>query len=160
VNEWLLLHGSDYEACTKICEVNFSLDHAGAGATWKDTAPLYGHGLYFAERITKADEYAKLVPPAVAGEASLHCVLLCRVVGGRVCECTTDRIDAEALRTQVLHGRHHSVLGDRVRHLGKPFREVVIHDSDQVYPEYLLMYSRDFVRRPATASRTASGSGP
>ncbi|CAK0802313.1 unnamed protein product, partial [Prorocentrum cordatum] len=85
--------------------------------------------------------------------------------GQNRCRSTADAgatvaLAALAASVQVLHGRHHSVLGDRVRHLGKPFREVVIHDSDQVYPEYLLMYSRDFVRRPATASRTASGSGP
>merc|ERR1712216_609725 len=62
-NEWRLLHGTSLDKCKSICESNFAVHLAGTGATWKDLGkdkgvPLYGFGLYLAERITKADEYA------------------------------------------------------------------------------------------------------
>merc|ERR1712048_121436 len=63
-NEWRLFHGSSLTACNGICKDDFAVNLAGSGATWKDPGknagtPLYGYGIYLAERITKADEYAK-----------------------------------------------------------------------------------------------------
>lgn len=147
VNEWRLFHGSSEAACRGICATNFQLEQAGTGATWRDGGvakgvPLYGHGVYFAERVTKADEYAQA--SSVSGREELRYMLVCRVVGGRANVCTSNQIDPDALRRQVFHGPHHSVFGDRVRELGKPYREVVIYDSDQIYPEFLLIYRRIF----------------
>lgn len=150
VNEWRLLHGSSHSACRGICDKNFNLALAGTGSTWKKKGEakgvsLYGNGIYFAERITKADEYAEPVVAASPGELSGICTLLvCRVVGGRTNVCMKNEIDAKALRDQVFAGPHHSVLGDRVKVLGKPYREVVLYDKDQIYPEFLITYVRTF----------------
>jgi len=150
VNEWRLFHGSTSGACEEICENNFNLALAGTGATWKHASgangtPLYGQGVYFSERITKADEYAKPHGVDNSSSPSNFCsVLVCRVIAGRVAVCTKNEIDTQALRQQVLGGPFHCILGDRVKELGKPYREMVIYDRDQIYPEYLLTYERLF----------------
>uniref|UniRef100_A0A6V0G0G3 Poly [ADP-ribose] polymerase n=1 Tax=Zooxanthella nutricula TaxID=1333877 RepID=A0A6V0G0G3_9DINO len=145
-NEWFLFHGSSPEKCQQIMDSNFRLSLAGSGATWKDAGsstgtPLYGHGIYFADRVTKADEYSHMVE---AGQrfAGCHTMLVCRVVGGRTQYCDTNEIDAVALQKQVISGPFHSVFGDRVTRLKKPFREVVVYDATQCYPEYLVYYRR------------------
>merc|ERR1711933_539882 len=109
---------------------NFELDKAGAGNTWKagDDAwgmPLYGFGIYFAEHITKADEYAEPIPkddpilPAGV-EDDFYTCLLCRVIGGRTNHVTTNEIEIDKLRKDVFDGPYHSVFGNRVAKLGKP----------------------------------------
>mmetsp|Transcript_429 Transcript_429/g.612 ORF Transcript_429/g.612 Transcript_429/m.612 type:complete len:113 (-) Transcript_429:108-446(-) len=42
---------------------------------------MFGAGIYFAESVSKADEYVKPQPGAVAGE-ELYAMLLCRVTLG------------------------------------------------------------------------------
>lgn len=228
-NEWYLFHGASSSNCRNICRSNFKLSCAGTGATWKDPGkhkgtPLYGFGIYFAENVTKADEYSEATlqeafmrdilpptkpaaPPAAAeGEAATHevvapeigattsassvsdvkvtldggdlpkaevtppaakappaeakpagrtapaagtdancfAVLLCRVLCGRTNIITTNEIKTEKLRADVFDGPYHSVLGDRVASLNKPYREIVVYDEDQCYPEFLLLYSRSF----------------
>lgn len=139
-NEWRLLHGTSRKACKGICETNFSVNLAGSGATWKypgnnKGTPLYGYGIYLAERITKADEYAK-------PDGDLFSVLVCRVVGGRAHIIESNDIDVDALQQEITSGRCDSVVGDRITRLNKPFREVVIYNSDQVLPEFLVTYKR------------------
>eukprot|EP00931_Biecheleriopsis_adriatica_P016704 TRINITY_DN12250_c0_g1_i1.p1 TRINITY_DN12250_c0_g1~~TRINITY_DN12250_c0_g1_i1.p1 ORF type:complete len:505 (+),score=93.19 TRINITY_DN12250_c0_g1_i1:64-1578(+) len=167
-NEWFLFHGTSPSAAVAICSTNFRLAMAGCGATWKAAGeskgtPLYGYGLYFAERVTKADEYADKIRPdshkllanllqerGAAGPAGLgelpelYTMLICRVVGGRTNVCTTNEIDTEKLRSDVFDGPYHSVFGDRVESLGKPYKEIVVYDKDQVYPEFLVVYSRGY----------------
>lgn len=147
-NEWHLFHGTSPEKCRTICATNFRLNMAGTGATWKDTGvsvgtPLYGFGVYFAEKITKADEYSAPIPPGEVGEGC-HCAVLCRVIGGRTNIVTTNEIEVDKLRRDVFDGPYHSVFGDRVSSLGKPFREVVVYDKDQCFPELLLVYTRNY----------------
>jgi len=144
-NEWRLFHGASKEACQHICEVNFDPGHAGMGATWKEDGdawglPLYGFGFYFAEHVTKADEYAVADPE----EPGTFSVLLCRVAGGRTNVVTEPSIDTNVLESQVLDGPYHSVFGDRVSVQKKPFREVMVYDKSQVYPEFLLTYRRRY----------------
>jgi len=155
-NEWLLFHGTSHEKCQGICSSGFRIALAGTGATWKEKGktvgqPLYGSGVYLAERITKADEYA--TPSSVTSPSSgedhrggkaLCSVLLCRVLGGRVNVVETNEIEVEKLRKSVFDGPCHSVLGDRIKKLGKPYREVVVYDKDQIYPEYLVQYRRGY----------------
>lgn len=147
INEWRLFHGSSLTACEDVCENNFRLALAGTGATWKKNGeakgnPLYGPGVYLTERITKADEYA--TPSRFERDQTLHSVLLCRTIGGRTNVLTKNEIDPLALQKAVFEGPNHSVLGDRVRELKKPYREIVVYDKDQVYPEYLITYVRLF----------------
>eukprot|EP00927_Polykrikos_kofoidii_P013448 TRINITY_DN15862_c0_g1_i2.p1 TRINITY_DN15862_c0_g1~~TRINITY_DN15862_c0_g1_i2.p1 ORF type:complete len:1123 (+),score=183.07 TRINITY_DN15862_c0_g1_i2:123-3491(+) len=153
-NEWYLYHGTSVEACVRICSENFQVKLAGTGATWKDAGatvgtPLYGFGIYCAEHFTKADEYAKeipkdsdLIPEDIDDE--LYAVLVCRVQGGRTNVITTNEIKVDELRADVFDGPFHSVFGDRMATLRKPYREVVVYDKDQVYPEYMLVYARDY----------------
>lgn len=157
LNEWYLFHGTKPETCKAICAANFRLSMAGTGATWKEPGkstgtPLYGYGIYMAERITKADEYAGEVSQEEEEDLqtgdeeseSLYTVLLCRVMGGRTNIVTTNEIQIDRLRADVFDGPFHSVFGDRVSSLGKPYREIVIYDKDQCYPEFLLVYSRNY----------------
>merc|ERR1712183_1026572 len=97
---------------------NFRLALSGSGATWKAPGedkgtPLYGFGIYLAERVTKADEYSKplkqdeLVSLAGAEVAEkfkdleLYCLLVVRCVGGRIIACTTNEFDKEKLKSSV-----------------------------------------------------------
>lgn len=145
-NEWFLFHGSSPANCENIAANGFKLSLSGTGSTWKDDGsrkgmPLYGDGVYFAESITKADEYSEMVEAGQPFEGC-HTVLVCRVLGGRVQWCDTDKIDPSLLQKQVISGPFHSVFGDRVAKLGKPYREMVVYDATQVYPEYVIYYRR------------------
>jgi hypothetical protein len=149
VNEWRLLHGTSLQACKGICQSNFRLKLAGTGATWKDSGkktgkPLYGYGIYLAESSTKADEYAEVITGSLPADEGCYCMLVCRAVGGMARVVDTNEFDTVALRTDVLDGPFHSVLGDRTSKLGKPYREVVVYDSAQVFPEYVLYYQREW----------------
>lgn len=157
-NEWYMYHGSNPTSCKLISEKNFELAMSGTGATWKDKGkvgtPLYGFGLYFAECFSKADEYAAVVsadaqkapyiPIEAGGGDDLYTILVCRVVGGITNVCKTNEINVDQLRREVFEGSYNSVLGDRVSALGKPYREIVVYDKDQCFPEYLLVYTRSY----------------
>lgn len=129
-NEWLLFHGTNPSAVEAICGGDFTMHLAGTA-----TGTLYGRGTYFAESITKADEYAS---PDSSGDC---CVLLCRVVGGKVLYTDESEPDANKLQEQVLQGKYHSVIGDREKCRGT-FKEYVVFDADQVFVEYALFYKR------------------
>jgi len=131
-NEWYLFHGTSPENARKIMKDDFRVSLAGA-----NTGTLYGRGLYFAESITKADEYAK---PDANGN---YAVLLCRVVGGIVKYTDEVEPDPEELVQSCITGRFNCVLGDRKKCRGT-FREFVLFDSEDVYPEYLIEYTRDY----------------
>jgi len=138
-NEWFLFHGTDRHACEGICRSGIQIGMAGSGATFKvqgrPKRPLYGWGAYFAEMITKSDEYAR-------PWGYRYCVVLCRVVGGIPLLVTEDTIPEQMLKSQVIAGPHHSVVGDRVTRLGKPYREMVVYSSDQIFPELIITYRR------------------
>jgi len=145
-NEWRLFHGTSLAACKGICATNFRLSLSGTGATWKAPgaevgSPLYGFGIYLGESITKSDEYAG----SCEGEDDgLNCAIICRAVGGLSNVCETNEIDKAKLKNDVFNGRYHSVFGDRVKNLGKPYREIVLYDKDQIFPEFMVYYQRTF----------------
>jgi len=154
-NEWFLFHGTSAAKCKSICSSNFRLNLAGSGATWKDIGatvglPLYGYGIYLAEHVTKSDEYSEPIPedesflPVGEDGQEFHAVILCRVLGGRTNVVTTNEIERDKLKADVFAGPYHSVFGDRVTTLNKPFREIVVYDKDQCYPEFLLVYARNY----------------
>jgi hypothetical protein len=131
-NEWYLFHGTSPEAARQICESSFKLNLSGTR-----TGTLYGKGVYCAESITKADEYAK---PNSAGR---YAVLLCRVLGGRVRQTEEVAPDPEELLQSCIHGVYDSVVGDREKCKGT-FREFVVFDTAALYPEYVIEYSRSY----------------
>jgi hypothetical protein len=153
-NEWLLWHGTSLEGARQICDEDFKQRYAGSA-----TGTLYGKGTYFAESVTKADEYAKeakeheardsrSVPEfeqelhrKIVSGAKIYTVLLCRVTGGLVRYTDEAEPDSQKLTDEVLHGVYDSVLGDREA-CRQTFKEFVVFGSDQVYPEYIIHYAR------------------
>lgn len=131
-NEWMLFHGTDQDAAEAVCKTGFATCLAGIS-----TGTLYGAGTYFAESITKADEYSKL------DKEGLCCTLLCRVAGGKVLYNDETTPDATKLQRAVFSGERDSVLGDREKDRNT-FREFVIYDTDQCYAEYILWYRRQY----------------
>jgi len=132
LNECWLWHGTNEEGVVGITDADFDMARAG-----KAMGSMFGRGLYFAESVLKADEYAKA---DARGWAPL---LLSRVVLGRVnyCDLKHPNDHATELEDSVFKGGFHAVLGDREVVRGT-FREFIVFDNDQVYPEYIVWYSR------------------
>ncbi|CAJ1442118.1 unnamed protein product [Effrenium voratum] len=131
-NEFLMFHGTKPEAADLIAMNHF--DMAFACKTG-----LFGAGLYFAENSSKSDEYVK-------GDAKgWYPMILCRVALGRVHYCassdpTTDP-GRDKLEASCTSGPYHCVLGDRLKARGT-YREYVVYDHFQVYPQFIVWYTR------------------
>mmetsp|Transcript_142195 Transcript_142195/g.261938 ORF Transcript_142195/g.261938 Transcript_142195/m.261938 type:complete len:516 (-) Transcript_142195:108-1655(-) len=135
-NEFLLFHGTRPSSADKICSGDFRIDLAGSGA-----GSMYGNGVYFAERSSKGDEYAGDDEEGVY--QGLYAMLLCRVTCGNMLYCDDVRPSAAWLTQQCTSDGacYHSVLGDREKARGT-YREFIIYDKDQAYPEYVIIYRR------------------
>ncbi|CAE7942244.1 Clcn3, partial [Symbiodinium sp. KB8] len=131
INEVYAFHGTQVRYALAIAENAFRIDLAGSS-----TGTLYGRGAYLGESISKADEYAKDEPGGFYD--GVFAVLVCRVVMGKL-NCT--KSDAKAAE-KVSAGQFDSTCGTRV------FRELVIYDADQCYPEYLVLYKRKYAKDP------------
>merc|ERR1712048_755171 len=99
---------------------------------------MFGDGICLAESCLKADETAK------PNELGWYPLVLNRVVMGKVKYC--DAANPYDMKTELEaackhDGGYHSVLGDSEKVRGT-FREVVIFEPHQVYPEYILWYKR------------------
>eukprot|EP00811_Abedinium_folium_P035320 NODE_8122_length_1521_cov_6.584648.p2 GENE.NODE_8122_length_1521_cov_6.584648~~NODE_8122_length_1521_cov_6.584648.p2 ORF type:complete len:236 (+),score=68.88 NODE_8122_length_1521_cov_6.584648:256-963(+) len=134
INEFYLWHGTNARSAEAIVQDDFDTGRAGMA-----TGVLYGPGIYFAESCLKADEY-------VTADAHGHYPLvLSRVTLGnmRYCDDYHPKKISEALVASCRRpgGDCHSVLGDREK-VRKTFREFVVYDSDQIYPEYIVWYKR------------------
>eukprot|EP00747_Dinoflagellata_sp_TGD_P122417 gnl/TRDRNA2_/TRDRNA2_173623_c0_seq1.p1 gnl/TRDRNA2_/TRDRNA2_173623_c0~~gnl/TRDRNA2_/TRDRNA2_173623_c0_seq1.p1 ORF type:complete len:187 (+),score=19.97 gnl/TRDRNA2_/TRDRNA2_173623_c0_seq1:744-1304(+) len=129
-NSAWLFHGTNDQAAASISRGDFRIDKAGSNA-----GTLYGKGIYLAESCSKSDEYT-----TPNGER-LRCILLCRVMLGNVNYSDEAQPDVNQLVLSCVHGEFHSVLGDREKIHGT-FREFIVYDHEQVYPEYILWYRR------------------
>lgn len=137
INEWYLFHGTSASAARNICQMDFKMRLAGSS-----TGTLYGRGCYLAESITKADEYSK-------EESGVFTVLLCRVLGGSVRYCDDPQPNAEELTFDCVQGPCDCIMGDRKKVSGT-YREIVVFDTENVYPEYILTYRRgEFFKSPS-----------
>lgn len=137
INEWYLFHGTSASAARNICSTDFKMRLAGSA-----TGTLYGKGSYLAESITKADEYSK-------EEDGIFTLLLCRVLGGNVLYNAERTPDAQKLTDACLEGENDSILGDRKKVSGT-YREFIIFDTENVYPEYVIKYRRgEFFKSPS-----------
>lgn len=144
-NEVYLWHGTTPLGVLGIAEQGFRTDMAGAerpiGKGWFRPAytPMYGHGVYFAECASKSDEYAQ---PDPRGMYKGCCaLLLCRVTLGRTRTLATPNVsqrDVHKARTR--HPEPDSLIGDRT--CVGTYREFVIFDDAQCYPEYVVIYRR------------------
>ena len=131
INEVYLWHGTQVRTGLAIAQDDFSLNFAGSGA-----GTMYGKGLYFSESCTKADEYAMDEPGGHYD--GVRGLLLCRVCLGNF-HYTLDR-EPSAI-DKYTNGECDSTIGDRAKAVNT-YREMVVYDRDQVYPEYLVLYER------------------
>lgn len=133
-NEWYLFHGTTPKAARSICRNDFNLNRAGSC-----TGTLYGRGIYFAESITKADEYSK---PNEDGE---YAVILARVVGGTPNYIDAVEPDPEECLQSCIQGPYDCIIGDREKARGT-YREFVFYDTENFFAEYIIHYRRLYDR--------------
>jgi serine/threonine protein kinase len=140
-NEHLLFHGTKVEAVSTLCNRGFDARIGALGG-------LFGAGCYFAENSSKSDEY---VPPG-----SKQYMFLCRVVLGA--PFVTQKTHANLRRPPCVqghldpqwppcgHDRCDSLMATTKamdpRSWLQKFREFVVYDHSQCYPEYLIEYER------------------
>jgi len=131
-NEIMLFHGTKPESADLIAQNHFDMSFACKTG-------LFGAGLYFAESGSKSDEYVK------PDKSNHYPIILARVSLGRVNYCSApDPVrdpGRERLEGSCIKGEYHSVLGDRKKAKGT-YREFVVYDHYQVYPQFIVWYSR------------------
>lgn len=125
LNEVYSFHGTFIRYALSIAQNDFNIDLAGS-----NRGTLYGKGGYLAESITKADEYSKDEPGGYY--AGVFAMLVCRVAMGKLYLTSDDQSAADKIRK----GEFDSTCGQRM------FRELVVYDAAQMYPEYVVMYKR------------------
>lgn len=134
LNEAYLFHGSCPGGALGIGEDGFDMSRVGT-----NVGTMFGAGAYMAEASSKSDEYATEDPSGLfAGKFAL---LLCRTLLGNmfyITESNIPRIE-DALAT----GKFQTVLGDREAAVDT-YREFVVFDEAQIYPEYVIIYTRSF----------------
>ncbi|CAG5131329.1 unnamed protein product [Candidula unifasciata] len=141
LNEIYLFHGTSEDSANQIIEEGFD-----TGIT--NPRNLYGRGIYFAEEFTKADQYTDDRDDRDPHGTELT-LLLCKVLMGNAFMC--GKYDAEKWkqppcmkcgRSKCRHGwqhRYDSVLGSGH---GMLFREFVVYDGRQCFPEFIIKYER------------------
>jgi hypothetical protein len=132
LNEHYLWHGTGPTEACGIASSGFDMSQAGYGR-----GSFFGRGAYFAESCLKADEYVK------PNEKGWFPLILCRVTLGTVNYCDAEDPGElrETLRARSRAGKYHSVLGDREK-VRQTFREFVLFDSSQIYPEFIVWYRK------------------
>eukprot|EP00931_Biecheleriopsis_adriatica_P086179 TRINITY_DN60891_c0_g1_i1.p1 TRINITY_DN60891_c0_g1~~TRINITY_DN60891_c0_g1_i1.p1 ORF type:complete len:1009 (+),score=145.30 TRINITY_DN60891_c0_g1_i1:195-3029(+) len=134
-NAGWFFHGTNDWAAHAITDGDFLINLAGSNA-----GTLYGRGIYLAECCSKSDEYC-------TEEFGLRCILVCRATLGNMLYTDEVKPDVEGLVRSCVNGPFHSVLGDREKCRGT-FREFMVYDDNQVYPEFLLYYRRTYSSSP------------
>jgi len=136
INEWWLWHGAPLNAAQSIAAGQFQVSLAAQRG-------MYGPGLYFAESVSKSDEYTDRGLASDSGDAeSLRCLLLCRVSLGSPLYNDDRSPQGFELAQKVLSGAYGSILGDREACSGT-HREFIVFDADAVYPNYAVYYRRE-----------------
>jgi len=132
INEHYLFHGTSPTGALGIIREGFDLNRARPGA-----ALLFGPGAYFAEASSKFDEYA-----SVDEFSGMCAVLVCRVLCGEMYRALR-KVDPEVVSDPGFVDKYEGILGDREASVGT-YREFVVFRQEQVYPEYLVFYDREF----------------
>jgi NIMA (never in mitosis gene a)-related kinase len=133
-----LFHGITPEAAELLGTADFDIDKAG-----HNVGSLYGRGVYLSETCNQADEG----PSALDADdlQSMHALLICRVILGNVLLENTELPDVLRIVAQCVDdGTHHSVLGDRTKLNTGASRDFIVYNKDQVYPEFMLLYRRNY----------------
>merc|ERR1712190_27319 len=119
-NEVWLLHGTSHAAADGITSEDFDMTRANPSG-------LFGAGVYFAESISKSDEY---VTGKMVDTQEEFPLLLCRVCLGYTYYCDEVSPNKPALVRRCLEQDWHSVVGDRKKTRGT-FREFIVYDNQQ-----------------------------
>mmetsp|Transcript_144003 Transcript_144003/g.254043 ORF Transcript_144003/g.254043 Transcript_144003/m.254043 type:complete len:251 (-) Transcript_144003:74-826(-) len=127
-------HGTNPSAAWSIMKGGFVLRHAGSA-----TGTMYGGGVYMAECSSKSDEYGR--DDGGNTFPSLNALLVCRCFTGTPLVVT----EAGDHVTTALDGGFQCVCGDRESAGPRTYREFVFFDESQIYPEYTLIYRRQYV---------------
>lgn len=133
VNEVYLWHGTTPAGALGISEDGFDLSRSGSHA-----GLMFGPGAYLAECSSKSDEYAQEGEGIYKG---VYALILCRAVCGNMFYTRTS--DIPAITQARSSGDFESVLGDREAAVGT-YREFVVFDARLVYPEFVVLYTREF----------------
>lgn len=135
MNEVYLLHGTGVRTTLAIAQNDFNINLAGSNA-----GTMYGRGCYLGENCTKADEYASDEPGGYYN--GVYAMVLCRTLMGKF--FYTESRDENA-GDHVSAGSFDSTCGDRTKSVDT-FREFVVYDNSQVYPEYVIMYNKVYAK--------------
>lgn len=130
--EAYLAHATNPSSAMGILKTGFALNHAG-----KTTGTMFGYGIYLAECVSKSDEYAR--DDNGGTYPGLMAMLICRCLVGKPLVKT----DAGDFVDQARAGGYNSLIGDRETKVGT-YREFVFFDERQVYPEYTVIYRRQY----------------
>ncbi len=143
VNEYYFFHGTKPEWVSVIKKHGFEERVASNG--------LFGHGIYFAENSSKSDEYITPDPQGICY------IFLSRVTLGNPFistnmhkdikrpPCIKGHFDTEVRGCD--HERHDSIVGEvespqYPNALLKRYREFIVYDRSQCYPEFLVSFKR------------------
>lgn len=132
VNEHYLFHGTSPAGALGIIQRGFDMSKAGSS-----TGQMFGPGAYFAEASSKFDEYAR--PDELSGMCA---VLVCRVLCGEMYHALR-QLEVNVLADPNFATKYSGVLGDREASVGT-YREFVVFSPEQIYPEYLIIYDRQY----------------
>lgn len=135
LNEVYLLHGTGVRITLAIAQNDFNINLAGSNA-----GTMYGRGCYLGENCTKADEYASDDPGGYYD--GMYAMVVCRTMMGNY--FYTERRDENA-GDHIAAGTFDSTCGDRTKRVDT-FREFVVYDNSQVYPEYVIMYNKVYAK--------------
>jgi len=137
INECFLFHGSKPSAVENICNNGFNVGLSGTHA-----GSLYGSGIYCGENSSKGDEYTDAEESGLY--QGLRAMLVCRVVLGQM-HYNDEVVPDKDQISRLCSGPEKwfdSVLGDRQKARGT-YREFVVFNSAQVFPEYVVLYRRE-----------------
>ena len=123
-NECYLWHGTKPSIVDILCAEGFDERVCSLGG-------LFGAGAYFAEHISKSDQYCV---PDHQGANGTYFIFLARVAMGKFYETTAARNNERRSPDG-----YDSVLGQIDRN---KYREFIVYDGWQAYPEYILEYKR------------------
>ena len=99
---------------------------------------LFGAGVYFAEHCSKSDQYCT---PDKNGE---YYIFLCRVIVGQQIHIRNSNANGIRRPPDVPNGNgrvYDSVVGQS-NSSSTAYREIIVYDGNQCYPEYLIKYKR------------------
>ncbi|KAK3104827.1 hypothetical protein FSP39_011109 [Pinctada imbricata] len=123
-NELQLFHGTNYDIVDRICQENFDFRRSG-----ESTGAIYGHGAYFAMNAKYSDGYA------TRGERGKYMFLAKCLVGKYTSGRRSYRKPPDIDENDYTKGAYDSCVDNTT----KP-RIYCIFDSNQYYPEYVILY--------------------